>query len=342
MAIPKCGDEACLDADCDAARAPVSLSQTEKATLLGLVAEANGASGPVAFSARERLVGDYTKGTNFGRDTHESALGSTVTSVRLSVDEIDLLVSRLGSSESPLASSLAGKLTLLRLALAPPAEEPDLAAVAASVGLGTLAAGERPSIVPVTVLTGCLGAGKTTVIRSLLRQLPEGYSCAWLKNEYGDAGVDRVVAQDSRVEVREIVNGCLCCTKVGELADALRALHELNPHRILVEASGSAMPGPLVWEIEKVCDIVRVDGVVTVVDCANFARINNFTHTAKIQAKCTDLILLNKVELAGERLLDDVLVKRRRDLPEIPPRSANVSPRSPERVGARRQHEPSG
>lgn len=318
MAIPKCGDEACLDADCDAARAPVSLSQTEKATLLGLVAEADGASGPVAFSARERLVGDYTKGTNFGRDTHESALGSTVTSVRLSVDEIDLLVSRLGSSESPLASSLAGKLTLLRLALAPPAEEPDLAAVAASVGLGALAAGERPSIVPVTVLTGCLGAGKTTVIRSLLRQLPEGYSCAWLKNEYGDAGVDRVVAQDSRVEVREIVNGCLCCTKVGELADALRALHELNPHRILVEASGSAMPGPLVWEIEKVCDIVRVDGVVTVVDCANFARINNFTHTAKIQAKCTDLILLNKVELAGERLLDDVLDDLHELVPEAP------------------------
>ena len=87
---------------------------------------------------------------------------------------------------------------------------------------------------------------------------------------------------------------------------------------------------------------MRVDGVVTVVDCANFARINNFTHTAKIQAKCTDLILLNKVELAGERLLDDVLVKRRRDLPEIPPRSADVSPRSPERAGARRQHEPSG
>ena len=95
--------------------------------------------------------------------------------------------------------------------------------------------------------------------------------------------------------VKEIVNGCLCCTKVGELADALRALHELGPHRILVEASGSALPGPLVWEIEKVSEIAKVDGVVTVVDCANFARINNFSRTAKIQAKCTDLVLLNKV-----------------------------------------------
>ena len=58
---------------------------------------------------------------------------------------------------------------------------------------------------------------------------------------------------------------------------------------------GSALPGPLVWEIEKEGQIVRVDGVVTVVDCANFARINNFSRTAKIQAKCTDLVLLNKV-----------------------------------------------
>jgi G3E family GTPase len=52
--------------------------------------------------------------------------------------------------------------------------------------------------------------------------------------------------------------------------------------------------------------VVRVDGVVTVVDCANFARISNFSRIAKLQAKCTDLVLLNKVELAGESLLEQV------------------------------------
>ena len=161
-----------------------------------------------------------------------------------------------------------------------------------------------PDKVPVTIITGYLGAGKTTMIRSLVEALPPGYQCAWLKNEYGDSNVDSAVAADERIAVREITNGCLCCTKVGELADALRALHELAPSRILIEASGSALPGQLVWEVQKLSDILYVDGVVTLVDCLNFERINDFTTSARLQAKCTDLILLNKCELAGESKVD--------------------------------------
>lgn len=307
-------------------RAAISLTAAERETLLALIpllAEASTESALVA-STRDRLEGKSlaaTAGTNFGRDKHEAALGSTVTSVQLSVEEVDLLRARLVASETSLRDALEGKLALLREALVQDAtvaaaKRSTLAEVAASVGL--VGDAGHPKLVPVTVLTGCLGAGKTTVIRSLLRQLPAGYTCAWLKNEYGDAGVDRMVANDERVAVKEIVNGCLCCTKVGDLADALRALHDLGPHRILVEASGSALPGPLVWEIEKASDIVRVDGVLTVVDCANFARINNFSRTAKIQAKCTDLVLLNKVELAGEDLIENVLDDLNELVPEIP------------------------
>ena len=291
-------------------RAPISLTKTERETLLSFLPSGGHCDdtdcpledplSALIATTRERLEGKSlatTAGTNFGRDKHEAALGSTVMSVQLSVPELDLLRTRLEASEVSFRDSLADKLQLLRNALTPATTtgRESLASVAASLGIS----GGPPSVVPVTVLTGCLGAGKTTVIRSLLRQLPAGYTCAWLKNEYGDAGVDRMVAQDERVAVKEIVNGCLCCTKVGDLADALRALHELGPHRILVEASGSALPGPLVWEIAKVSDIVRVDGVVTVVDCANFARLNNFSRTAKIQAKCTDLVLLNKVRFQG-------------------------------------------
>ena len=313
-----------------APRAPISLTAAERDALLRLLPPAvhcDDADCPLedplsalVDATRERLEGntlEATASTNFGRDVHEAKFGSVVTSVKLSVAEVDLLRTRLAASEVALRESLAGKLELLRRALVPGAagDSESIAKIAASVGL---AGGPGPRVVPVTVLTGCLGAGKTTVIRALLRQLPAGYTCAWLKNEYGDAGVDAMVAQDERVAVKEIVNGCLCCTKVGDLADALRALHDLGPHRILVEASGSAMPGPLVWEIEKVSDIVRVDGVVTVVDCANFIRINNFSRTAKIQAKCTDLVLLNKVELAGDALIDNVLDDLHELVPDAP------------------------
>jgi hypothetical protein len=250
-------------------RAPVSLSPPEREQLLTLLQASHcgdvdcplaDPQSALAAAARERLEGKALC-TNFGRDMHETALGSTVMSVQLSIAEVDLLRARLAASELPLRDSLSGKLELLRNALVPAAgaSAPSLVGVAASVGLG----GAPPCVVPVTVLTGCLGAGKTTVIRALLRQLPAGYTCAWLKTEYGDAGVDSMVAQDERVAIKEIVNGCLCCTKVGELADALRALHELRPQRILVEASGSALPGPLVWEIGKAGEIVRVDGVVS-------------------------------------------------------------------------------
>jgi len=179
-------------------------------------------------------------------------------------------------------------------------------------------AGAAPRIVPVTVITGYLGAGKTTMIRSLLGALPPGYTCAWLKNEYGDAAVDSAVAADARIAVKEVTNGCLCCTKVGELTDALTALHEMKPDRILVEASGSALPGPLVWEIQKLPQMLSVDGVVTVVDCLNFERISDFTTSARVQAQCTDLVLLNKCELAGEARVDTTLDDLHQLVPDVP------------------------
>ena len=276
-------------------RAPVSLAKPEIAAILAeLPADADPELEPTddrrrrlrtLGEARERLQGK-TRDVNFGRDAHEAMIGSAVVSVVLSIAEVDALVECLQPGPH---DAIRKKLGLLKMALARAAPAGGgVAAVAASVGLGaTVAESDEswPRIVPVTVLTGCLGAGKTTVIRSLLANLPAGYTCAWLKNEYGDAGVDSAVAQDARISIKEIVNGCLCCTKVGELADALRALHELRPHRILVEASGSALPGPLVWEVEKLPELVSVDGVVTVVDCANFTRINNFSRTAKLQAR---------------------------------------------------------
>eukprot|EP00898_Chlorokybus_atmophyticus_P007235 jgi/Chlat1/7512/Chrsp61S07010 len=174
------------------------------------------------------------------------------------------------------------------------------AGAAGSDGVGASSSTSTSSRVPVTVLTGYLGAGKTTVVRHLV---------VWIKNEFGDMQIDSEVARESNIAVQEILNGCLCCVLVGQLGSALLevATQEPAPARIIVETSGSAYPAPLAWEVQKHESVLRLDGIVTVIDVLNFKGYDDKSSTAKLQAKYTDLLLINKHELVSERQLDDVL-----------------------------------
>ena len=75
--------------------------------------------------------------------------------------------------------------------------------------------------IPVTVFTGFLGVGKTTIILSLIQRLPKSYNVVLLKNEFGDVKVDSELASESNVKVTEMLNGCLCCVLVGQMKVAL-------------------------------------------------------------------------------------------------------------------------
>ncbi|TPX78601.1 hypothetical protein CcCBS67573_g00125 [Chytriomyces confervae] len=168
--------------------------------------------------------------------------------------------------------------------------------------------------IPVTVLTGFLGAGKTTILMSLLEQIPRGYKVAVLKNEFGDVAVDSQLVQSTKkgaesVKVTEMLNGCLCCVLVGQMKNALLEIRDTyKPDRIIVETSGSAFPAPIAWQIRQIADEGFIlDAIVTVIDCVNFTGYEDTSYTAKMQAKYTDLILLNKHELISERQFDLVL-----------------------------------
>lgn len=161
--------------------------------------------------------------------------------------------------------------------------------------------------VPVTVFTGYLGAGKTSIIKNLVRRLPKDYKVAWLKNEFGDMEVDSEVAKDSHIDVKEIMNGCLCCVLVGQMNEALREIVDnQNPSRIIIETSGSAYPAPIAWEIRKM-DFLQLDGIVTVIDAVNFSGYEDKSYTARIQSQYTDLIVVNKHELVEQRKLESTL-----------------------------------
>lgn len=161
--------------------------------------------------------------------------------------------------------------------------------------------------IPVTIFTGFLGSGKTTILRNLIKDLPLDYSTCLLKNEYGDLNVDSMLLKESNIKVQEMINGCLCCVLVGKLQNALKELlNKYSPDRIFIETSGSALPAPIALEINKI-PTLKVDGIINVVDVLNFQAYKDTSYTAKIQAQFTDLIILNKWELTTQNIYEEVL-----------------------------------
>ncbi|KAF3005738.1 hypothetical protein E8E13_006555 [Curvularia kusanoi] len=166
-------------------------------------------------------------------------------------------------------------------------------------------------MIPVTIVTGFLGSGKTTLILNLIQQLPKDYKLALLKNEYGDVAVDSQLASSQAISgVQELLNGCICCNLVGQLSDALEQLsNEVQPDRIVIETSGSAFPATLAMEVNRLSRETGkyvLDGVMSVIDVENWKGYEDTSYTAKIQARYTDLLVLNKWELVDERRLEDV------------------------------------
>lgn len=156
--------------------------------------------------------------------------------------------------------------------------------------------------VPITIITGFLGSGKTTLILNLIPQLratnPD-YKLALLKNEFGDLAVDSQLASSNAISgVREMLNGCICCNLVGQLSEALKELQaQVTPDRIVIETSGSAFPATLALEINRIARKTGqyvLDGVVSVIDVENWQGYEDTSVTARLQAKYTDLIVFNK------------------------------------------------
>ena len=166
--------------------------------------------------------------------------------------------------------------------------------------------------IPITIITGFLGSGKTTLILKLIPQLPQTYKLALLKNEFGDLAIDSQLASSSAISgVTELLNGCICCNLVGQLGDALDMLRrDVKPDRIIIETSGSAFPATLAMEVNRLgreSGHYALDGVIVVIDVENWKGYDDTSYTAKLQARYTDLIVFNKWEHVSERMYEDCL-----------------------------------
>ena len=177
--------------------------------------------------------------------------------------------------------------------------------------------------VPVTLLSGYLGAGKTTVLNELLRSGAAG-RCAVVVNEAGSLGVDGLLVREAEWGLVEIVDGCVCCTVLGDLAAALAGLLKESgaaPDRILIETSGLASPGPVVRTLGAVAELrdrLRVAGVVTVLHAQYAAQQLELRPEAMEQVACCDRLLLGHVDRVEEeelRALEARLNELRPDAP---------------------------
>ncbi|KAL2152467.1 hypothetical protein VTH82DRAFT_5651 [Thermothelomyces myriococcoides] len=176
--------------------------------------------------------------------------------------------------------------------------------------------------IPITIITGFLGAGKTTLILNLipqLRAINPNYKLALLKNEFGDVAIDSQLASSSAISgVTELLNGCICCNLVGQLGPALAELRAgaagevgASPDRVVIETSGSAFPATLALEVNRLARETGgeyvLDGVVSVIDVENWKGYEDTSYTARLQARYTDLVVFNKWEGCSERRFDEVL-----------------------------------
>jgi G3E family GTPase len=183
------------------------------------------------------------------------------------------------------------------------------------------------SLIPTTILTGFLGAGKTTLLNHILHG-QHGQKIAVIENEFGEENIDNeILVQDSREQIIEMNNGCICCTVRGDLIAALSQLSqkrlagELQFDRVVIETTGLANPGPVAQTFfmdEEVATHYLLDGVITVVDASHAMQQLDKFQEAQRQVGFADRILLSKSDLVSPAQLAALETRLKRINPRAP------------------------
>ena len=199
-------------------------------------------------------------------------------------------------------------------------------------------------MVKVDIISGFLGAGKTTLIKKLFKSSIKNEKVVLIENEFGEIGVDGTFLKESGVEIKEINSGCICCSLVGDFSASMKeVVDKFNPDRIIIEPSGVGRLSDIIRAVEKVEEDLRINIVATVVDggkCKMYHK--NFGEFYNDQITQAKTVIISKTEKLGENKIGEAIGVIRELNPDVTVIATPVDELDPEKVLATLQSEKSG
>ena len=183
------------------------------------------------------------------------------------------------------------------------------------------------SLIPATILTGFLGAGKTTLLKRLLSEA-HGQKIAIIENEFGEENIDNdILVTDSKEQIVQMSNGCICCTIREDLRETLQDLAAkrrkglLDFDRIIIETTGLADPGPVAQTFfmdEEIAESYLLDSIVTLVDAVHAPQQLDQRQEARRQVGFADQIFISKADLVEPSDVDALIHRLKHMNPRAP------------------------
>lgn len=161
----------------------------------------------------------------------------------------------------------------------------------------------------IDIISGFLGAGKTTLITKLVKEALNGEKVAIIENEYGEVGIDGEILKRENLEVREITSGCICCSISSSFEEAVDEIKEkYNPSRIIIEPSGVAKLSQIISNLNKRNSYIRINSTSTIIDVKQFeVYMTNFGEFYRDQIKNANTIILSRTQYVDSRHILQVL-----------------------------------
>ena len=188
------------------------------------------------------------------------------------------------------------------------------------------------ALIPATILTGFLGSGKTTLLKRVLTEA-HGQKIAVIENEFGDENIDNeILVQDSKEQIIQLNNGCVCCsiredlrTTLADLAEKKRK-GELDFDRVVIETTGLADPGPVAQTFfmdDEIAESYLLDSILTLVDAVHADQQLNDRQEARRQIGFADQIFISKTDLVDDAKVEALIHRIKHMNPRAPQTRVN-------------------